>query len=166
MSNCPICNQPIIKIEKKTAPYLLIYEPTNDERKKSSSIGEWFSLPIAELGRTGMGAYEFCKTPVWLHPKGSKVTKLDKDLYKGCENHFLQQIMELGKNKLGIFIMGAEATKILTGEKVSEWSGLNIPSPYFDAPVIICSEKPAKTIGELRLAITRFVKQIETLTQN
>lgn len=162
MNNCPSCGKPLITVERQGAPYVILDDyPTVNKMGHviKPGTGDMWSVVMQEFAKAGANTYAFCKSTVWLHPKGPKKTKLEKEVYAKCENHFMQELMALMENKRGLFLLGAGATKLVTGLKVSEWSGLNVQPLYFNAPVVICSEKPGQTIGELRLAVTRFVKQ-------
>lgn len=157
---CPICgNKQCVPPSGSTrSPILIVAEfPGEDEIKKGRPmIGRMGTILKAELGRLGVDINRMRLCNLWQHEPNN-----NEDCYK----HGMEVVIQEAKGKKAILLLGSDAVKAFTGEKVSDVCGLNIHSDYLSAPVIVACVNPAQvfhaSIGEMRLALKKFSKHIE-----
>ena len=117
-----------------------------------------------ELSKLGVDLLQFRVTNLYIH-EPIKATKKEPDKGKNCFQAGLDACLEEAKGKKAILLVGSESVEFFTGYKVSDVNGLQVESPMLSAPIIYASVNPAivfhKSLGELRFAVTNFVKHIQ-----
>jgi len=159
---CPICNsvECVPPSGNKESKILLIGDfPEKDEVQKGKLlVGRTGDILRSELGRLGVDVRRLRACNVWQHHPNNN---------EDCYNLGLQIAIKEAKNKQVILLLGAGAVKIFTGENVRDVCGLNLKSTYLSAPIIISCVSPGiafhSSIGELRLALTKFAKATEEI---
>ena len=120
-----------------------------------------------EFGYRGLSLRSFSLASFYQH----KVPKKgNKEVLAECERLALEHFIEIAKDKKIIFLMGAEAIRIVTGYGASSVYGLVCKSEYLpNVPVIIPAPNSDKLmsqpIGELRNSIRVLSEQIEIYRQ-
>jgi len=82
----------------------------------------------------------------------------------------MKVVIEEAKGKQAILLLGDDVIKIFIDDRsIMKISGLRVKSSYFSAPIIIACPNPAlvfhrgRGVGEVRLALSKFVKAIKEL---
>jgi len=160
---CPVC-----KTENTVPPYgnkqskiLLIGEfPGEDEVKKGIPfVGATGQLLRQELAYIGIDLQSLRRGNLWFHAPNKN---------NDCLKHGVEVIIKEAIGKKLILLIGSDAVKFFTGEKISEVNGLVVPSDYFSGVVMACIQpasifQPKGTIGELRFALNNFNNKIEEM---
>jgi uracil-DNA glycosylase family 4 len=122
-------------------------------------VGETGEVLENELRRVGLSLEDFRLTNLWLHDEAPEE----------LEWHKTQLVRELAGRKL-VLAMGAKVVMALTGQKVSDVTGLEVRSPFLPKGTrLLASVNPAivfkegSVVGELRLAIERFAEAVGKL---
>ena len=163
--SCPVCNNEnyVPPAGNPSSSVLLVGSHPGDEeiRKGVPMVGAMGGVLKTELRKLGMDLNMFRLANLWFHPE----PKRDHPLYNDCLNHCVETLVKEAKNKKAILLMGAETVKFFCDKKVSAVCGLQVTSPYLSAPVIYACVNPAdvwhSSIGEMRTAITKFVRRLE-----
>jgi uracil-DNA glycosylase family 4 len=159
---CPICNnaQCVPPHGNENSPILVVAEfPGIEEIKKGRPmIGRMGNVLRLELGKLGVDLHRMRIMNLWQHkPNGNEE----------CYNLGFKTVIKEAKGKKAILLLGNETVKAFCDEKVSDVCGLNVESFYLSAPIIVACVNPAiafhSPIGELRLALSKFVYQIEEI---
>lgn len=168
--NCPICNQPTITPLGKGEILILGFQPEDED----ISAGQPFvsrnsggEVLRKELAANKIDWKRLKLDCLWGHPpaKSPSRKKVDQqatnDLNEKCYNHFFGYLM--GDVYKAVLLVGAEATKQLTGCSVSDWAGIQMKSDYLDG-LVMCCPKPSQVysvpLGEVRLSIRKFCNEI------
>lgn len=157
---CPICNDEhcVPPSGPQKSPILVIGEFPGEEEKKNGKplVGATGDVLRKELGKLGVDLYRMRLCNLWQHAPNDN---------EECYQHGMKTVIAEAKGKQAILLLGSDAVKCFTGEKVSEVCGLNLKSNYLSAPIIIACVNPAQafhsSLGEMRLALKKFSKQIE-----
>jgi hypothetical protein len=109
-----------------------------------------------ELARVGLDLMQFRVTNLWLHEPNKN---------EECFNAGRDAALDEAKGKQAILMVGSETVEFFTGYKVSDVTGLQVESGMLSAPLIFAMVNPAlalhRSVGEVRLAITKFAKLLE-----
>ncbi len=101
-----------------------------------------------------MGEFRVCH--LWLH----EPTESEE-----CYNAGYQRALEEAKGKKAILLVGSDTVSTFTRYKVSDVNGLQVDSSILSAPIIYAMVNPAMSLarssGEVRLAIQKFIKRLE-----
>ena len=154
---CPICNSKkcVPAAGSKNSPILVIGEmPGKDELIKGRPmVGRMGEVLKMELGKLGMDLNRLRLCNLWHHKPNNN---------EDCYRHGFEQVIKEAKGRKAILLLGSESVKAFCNESVSKVCGLQVKSPYLSAPIIYACVNPAQvfhgTIGELRLAIKKFVE--------
>lgn len=121
--------------------------------------GGIFRTEIKKFGYDPAG-FRLCN--LWLHTPNPK-----EKTYKECLQHGMDQAIKEAKGKKAILLLGSDCVKAFCNESVMDVNGLQVKSPYLSAPIIVASVNPAyvfrQGIGELRLALRRFINLVDKL---
>lgn len=161
--SCPICNSDDYAppAGNPSSPVLLIGAFPGDEeiRKGVPMVGAMGGVLKTELHHLGMDLNMFRLANLWFHPKPKG------EEAKDCLNYFIEQLVKEAKDKKAVLLMGAEPVKTFCNKKVSSVCGLQVTSPYLSVPIIYAMVNPAdcfhSSIGEMRLALTKFIHRLE-----
>jgi len=159
---CPLCQAGLVHPRGPAdSPILVVGDQPGWKEKMRGLplVGETGEVLAAELTRVGLALDDFRLTNLWLHDVAPDE----------LEWHKTQLIRELSGRKL-ILVMGAQVVMALTGQKVSEVTGLEVRSPFVPKGAkLLASVNPAivfkegSVVGELRLAVERFAEQVGKL---
>lgn len=109
-----------------------------------------------ELSLLGVDLLQLRVCNLWLHPMNK-----DDNCLKAGEDVCLDE----AKGKDAILLVGSESVSHFTGYNVMDVNGLQVESPMLSAPIIYASVNPAlafhRGLGEVRFALTRFIKRLE-----
>lgn len=163
MSNpfvCPVCGDTkcVPPFGNETSPILVVAEfPGIEEIKKGRPmIGKMGDVLREEFGRLGVDLRRMRLMNLWQH----KPNKNEE-----CYQLGFQTVIKEAQGKQAILLLGSETVMAFCDEKVSNVCGLNVESFYLSAPIIVACVNPAiayhSTIGEMRLALKKFAKQID-----
>lgn len=174
--SCPICNRDDYAppAGNPSSPVLLIGSQPGDEeiRKGVPMVGAMGGVLKTELHHLGMDLNMFRLANLWFHPE-PKINKTNnreawahlETQKKNCLNYFIEQLVKEAKDKKAVLLMGAEPVKTFCNKKVSSVCGLQVTSPYLSVPIIYAMVNPADvfhgSIGEMRLALTKFIHRLE-----
>lgn len=159
--DCPVCGTAIIDpIGNPDSPILLIGEfPGDEEIKKGIPfVGPTGNVLKTELHYLGIDISQLRVTNLWLHkPNGNEE----------CYKHGLEQAIKEAKGKKLVLLIGSDVVKEFADKKVYDVNGLQVKSKWISAPCF-CVLNPAIVfkrggVGEVRLAIQKFVKKIEEI---
>lgn len=164
--DCPICGRDdcVPASGLKSSPILLVAEfPGKDEVKYGKPLcGASGGVLKAELSYLGIDIKQLRICNLWLHEPSK-----DKALDEKCLAYSASKVIEEAKGKKIILLIGSDAVKYFTGYSVSKVAGLKLTSSYFSIPIIMAMPNPAEvfhgSIGEVRLSLQKFVKEIEDL---
>ena len=80
----------------------------------------------------------------------------------------MKVVISEAKGRQAILLLGDDVTKTFVDDRaIMKIAGLRVKSSYFSAPIIIACPNPAlvfhkdRGIGEVRLALSKFVKAIK-----
>jgi len=109
-----------------------------------------------ELNKLGASLSDFRVCTLWLHePTNSE----------NCWQVGYEHALDEAKGKKAILLVGATTVETFTDYKVSDVSGLQVDSSILSAPIIYASVNPSialhRSVGEIRLSLTKFVKRLE-----
>ena len=157
---CPICgNQKGVPPSgNRNSPILVVGEfPGREEIYKGRPmIGRMGEVLKMELGKLGVDLNRMRLCNLWQHEPNNNAD---------CYEHGMKVVIHEAKGKQAILLLGSDAVKCFTGEKVSDVCGLEVKSVYLSAPIIMACINPAQVfhsgVGEVRLALKKFVKRIE-----
>jgi uracil-DNA glycosylase family 4 len=160
--DCPIChNEDCVPASgPRNSPILIVGEfPGQEEIKHGKPlVGRTGTVLRNELAYLGldMNAMRLCN--LWLHePNGNEE----------CLQYGASQVIKEATGRKAIFLLGSDVVKYFCGLDVSKVTGLKVTSTYLSAPLIMASYNPAivfkGTVGEARLAIQKFAKEVENL---
>lgn len=158
--SCPICGYqkcvPPAGNAKSTILVVAEYPGREEEIKGKPMVGKMGDVLRQELGRLGVDLNRMRICNLWQHEPNN-----NEDCYK----RGFETVIQEARGKKAILLLGSDAVKAFTGEKVSDVCGLNVKSDYLSAPIIIACVNPAiayhSGIGELRLALKKFCLAIE-----
>lgn len=164
--SCPICHTQdyVPPGGNENSPVMIIgEEPGADEIQKGvPMVGAMGGVLRSELRLLGLDLNMFQLANLWFHPPHKK----DHPLYKDCLNHSVEIIIKEAQNKKAILLIGSETVGFFCNKKVSSVSGLQVESTYLSVPIIYACVQPAVVwhgggLGEVRSALTKFVKRLE-----
>ena len=152
---CPVCNNQkcVPPAGNKNSPILVVAEFPGKEEviKGKPMVGRMGDILRSELGILGVDLNRMRICNLWQHAPNNN---------EDCYNLGLQTVIQEAKGKKAVLLLGSDAVKALTNEKVSDVCGLQIHSDYLSAPIIMACVNPAiayhSSIGELRLALSKF----------
>lgn len=160
---CPICgNKKCVPAGgSKNSPILVVAEfPGREEEQKGRPmVGKMGDVLRGELGKLGADMNRMRLCNLWLHAPNNR---------EDCFKHGFEQVIMEARGRKAILLLGSETVKAFCDENVSDVCGLHVHSHYLSAPIIIACVNPAivfrgGTIGELRLALSKFVQKIQGL---
>lgn len=181
MAICPSCKKKVVSPIVKSKPYLVIKDYlTNTEleqdfpfvlegKNKYGKPEKTTSYYLQkELGMLGVNFQQLSFTALWSHqpPKAGR-TKEGKERFQACLDFSIGEIVKVANDrKLILLLMGAELSNLFIGHSINDVSGLVAKSDLLPGvPVIIPSPDSNNLmkmpIGELRLALSTFAKQIK-----
>ncbi len=184
MTLCPNCGKKGLDPIIRSKPYLIIKESVTENEYEQGILftlnktNKWghsentTSYYLAkELSMVGINMQSLSLTALWLHtPPKSKRSKDDKEHFQKCLDWSISEVLRAAEGKKIILVMGAEATRTLTGYGVSEVSGLICQSDLLPkVPVIVPCPNPDNImkmpLGEMRNALKVFKEQIQIYEQ-
>jgi uracil-DNA glycosylase family 4 len=162
---CPICHTdkvvPAVGNEKSAV--LIVAEfPAEEELEKGiPMVGPMGRVLRQELSILGLDMKQTRRTNLWLHPPNKN---------KDCLDYGTQEVIKEAKGKKAILLLGSDTAKVFVNKSVSDISGLVVESPYFSCPVVVCYNpaivfQKGKGVGEIRLALKRFVELVERIQE-
>jgi len=155
--NCLICSQKIVPAYGEGDMLLVGEYPGTDEMAQGRPfVGQAGRILEAELMRLGINMNRQCRlTNLWQHYK----TKSPE-----CFQHFVKDLTpEMAGRK--VLLMGSDLSAYFLGEKISDWSGLEVKSSLFprSTQFVMMSQNPASClhspVGEFRLALEKYVRR-------
>lgn len=162
IDKCEFCNNTLVTpLGKKTSDIILIgHEPSWQEVRNFTPFSDdGGNLLRQELAKLGEDMYQIRRTYLWLHEADSKKPK--------CKDKFAEMVITEARGRKAVLLLGSEVTEFFTGYGVMEVSGLQVKSQYLSNPLIVACPSPRAalrgTIGELRLALTRFIRAYRDL---
>jgi uracil-DNA glycosylase family 4 len=160
VSNCPICGVGLIEpAGRETSDILLVGEyPGREDYVRGVPFGgDIGKLLSYELMRAGLDINQCRLTYLWQHP-------MNKD--ESCLNFMIRSLtLEMAGRK--VLMMGSEMSMLFLNEKVTDLAGLVVTSALFpkSTKFVMFSQGAGyalhSTIGEVRLAISKFCKKIK-----
>lgn len=158
---CPHCSQAIIDpMGNIDSPILLIGEFPGDEEisKGIPFVGPTGNVLRTELRYLGIDISQLRVTNLWLH----KPNKNEE-----CYKHGLEQAIKEAKGRKLVMLIGSDVVSEFADKKVYDVNGLIVKSKWISAPCF-CMLNPAIVfkrggVGEIRLAIQKFVKKVEEI---
>jgi len=165
---CPICGSTDVVPPSgdKDSPYLIIAAfPGKDEVKEHAPmVGKTGGVLGAELRKLGRDKSEFRITNLWHHPPSEN--KKDEN-YDKCYNYGATLAIKEAVGRKAILLVGAETCKYFTGLSVESYCGLKVSSQYLSCENIYAIIQPTNVfkggVGEFRLALSKFVRQLERI---
>jgi len=173
---CPVCNNDdyVPPSGNPSSPVLLIGAFPGEEeiRKGVPMVGATGGVLKAELHKLGLDLNMFRLANLWFHPEPKVNAGKDREAQKfieaqkqKCLSFFAEQLIKEAKGKKAILLMGAKTVDYFCNKKVSAVCGLQVTSPYLSVPIIYACVNPAdvfhSSIGEMRLALTKFAKRLD-----
>jgi uracil-DNA glycosylase family 4 len=151
---------------------LLGSQPGRDEISQGQPyVGAAGEILRQELAYHGLDIYACRLGNLWLHepakpPNRKKETlKLVAKQNEACLAYSVKKILKKAKKCKAILLIGAPSVKYFTGYNVSEVNGLKVKSDMLSAPLIMACVQSASVfhggVGEFRLAIRKFVQELE-----
>lgn len=159
---CSACNTDKICLPSgpEKSPILIIGEmPGYEEiRYGKPFCGATGSILMKELSYLGVDVKQCRLTNLWLHePNGNA----------GCLVIGGQAAIKEAKGRKAILLVGSDVVKYFTQHNVMDVCGLRVKSNFISCDLIMACVNPADvfhgSIGELRLALTKFSIAIEGL---
>lgn len=164
-ANCPSCGTWIVRASgSQQAKVLIVGEfPSKIDIERGISFATHPRFTTAgqvfrkELNRVGLSISQFRICNLWQHEPNKK---------EECYQIGHDAVLDEAKGKSAILLVGSEVVEAFTKYKVSDVSGLQVDSPILSAPIIYACVNPAITfhggVGEIRFAIRKFVKRLES----
>jgi len=157
---CPSCAEEVIKPYGYSRAKILIVgdAPGEDEWKTGRPFsGKTGMVFRKEFVQVGLDLNRCRLANLWLH---------DPNKNENCFDAGLKVVLEEAKGKEAILLVGANCVEYFTGHKVSDVSGLQVDVDMFSAPIVFAMVMPTivfhGTVGEVRLAIGKFVARLES----
>jgi uracil-DNA glycosylase family 4 len=159
MRHCPSClEQALPASGSSNSPILIIGEkPEPIDMEKGRPFSNQSGRVLrTEFSRLGVDLIQFQSTNIWMHEPNKN---------ENCFKAGLDQVLEYAKGKQAILLLGSECANTFIGLPVSDISGLEVESPMLSAPLVMAMFSPSivfqpnKGVGEVRLAITKFVNK-------
>ena len=159
---CPVCNNTkcVPPSGNTRSPILVVAEfPGKEEVNKGKPmVGRMGDVLRYEFGLLGVDLNRMRICNLWQHiPNGNE----------DCLKLGFETVIREAQGKQAILLLGSESVKAFCNENVSKVCGLEVKSAYFSAPIVMACVNPAvafhSSIGELRLALSKFSKKIEGL---
>jgi len=165
---CPICGSTDVvpPSGNEDSPYLIIAAfPGKDEVKEHAPmVGKTGGVLGAELRKLGRDKSEFRITNLFLHPPSTD--KKDPN-YEKCFNYGAEQAIKEAVGRKAILLVGAETVKYFCNCSVESYCGLKVTSQYLSCENIYAIIQPTNVfkggVGEFRLALSKFVRQLERI---
>lgn len=165
---CSVCDTPLIKQSGPVFSEILIVGnyPTpkdierlqpKDKKNLEPFVGWGGKFFRQELAKAGLDYYQCRAITLWKH----KQNKED-----GCEMFMITNVIQEAKDKKLILLCGAEVVSTFLDYKVSDTSGLWMDCKYFSGkvmPMFNPSQMLHGGVGEIRLAIKKFVMEVDKL---
>lgn len=164
--SCPICSTPLI-LPKGHSDLLIIGSapddvdiqngsPFSSSRSSMRKVISAGYILRKELERVGLSINDFRVTHLWLHEPNKS---------EDCFKIGYDTVLDEAKGKKAILLVGAEATEIFTGYKVSEVSGLQVDSSLLSCPNIMAMVSPAlamsRVVGEVRNGVLKWKNMLD-----
>jgi len=163
-NNCSICGAMLVEpAGRESSDVLLVGEYPGEAEMQMGIpfVGDTGKLLEYELMRAGLDINTCRMTNLWQHYKS-------KD--EGCLNYMVRSLtLEMAGRK--VLFMGSDLLLLFLNDKVSDWAGLEIKSPLFPKSTqwVMCAPNPGyalhATIGEVRLSLQKFVKNVRRLNE-
>jgi len=187
---CPVCgtDKVVIAHGPTKSPVLIVSDEPGEEELKQGipMVGNMGNVLRSELAYLKFDFKSARRTNLWRHPpnntalyKPGKLPGLNdeatfdgnavssKQLTKQCLQNGMEEVIKEAKGRKAILLLGNEVVDLFLNKSVMKIAGLNVKCDYFSAPVIVCCPNPAMAfhaghgIGEIRLALTKFVRLYE-----
>jgi uracil-DNA glycosylase family 4 len=159
--DCPVCGREdcVPANGVSSSPILIVAEMPGSEEIKYGEplIGATGRVLRTELAYLGIDMKSLRLCNLWLH----EPNKNEK-----CLEYGASKVIEEAKGRKAILLVGSDVVEYFCNIKVTKVSGLEVTSPYLSAPLIMACPNPALVfkgsgIGEMRLALQKFVKKAE-----
>lgn len=161
-SHCPACGESACP-PFGNSDFLIIGEQPNDlDMQRGQPFSSSTNFVTAgrvlrkEMERVGLSLQDFRGAYLWLHEPNKS---------ENCWQAGYDNILDEAKGKKAILLLGADVVETFTSYKVSDVSGLRVESSLLSAPLIVASVSPslslARTIGEVRFAVSQWKKYLE-----
>jgi uracil-DNA glycosylase family 4 len=161
---CPVCSSDKLVIAHgptKSSVLIIASEPGEEELKQGlPMVGNMGNVLRTELAYLKFDFKSARRTNLWRHTPNKN---------KECLQNGMEEVIKEAKGRKGILLLGNEVADLFVGKSVMKVAGLNVKSDYFSAPVIVCCPNPAMAfhsghgIGEIRLALTKFIRLLESV---
>ena len=160
---CPVCGseQCVPPVGNTNSSILIVAEfPGTEELKKGIlMVGRMAFVLRQELGHLGLDLKSTRRCNLWQHPPNKN---------QKCLEAGMKVVISEAKGKQAILLLGSDVVDVFVKDhSVMKISGLRVKSSYFSAPIIMVCPNPAlvfrkgRGIGEVRLALSKFVKAIK-----
>lgn len=160
MPNCPVCaEKAIMPTGNKSSSVLLVGDAPSE---KDIQYGKPFSGPAGKIFRKewmrvieqDLLMFRLCN--LWIHAE-------NKD--ENCFNVGKDIVLDESEDRAVIVLLGSETVSYFTGYKVSDVSGLVVPSEYFQDKIVFCMVSPGilfqKGVGEVRFALHNLKQELD-----
>lgn len=161
---CPVCDtdKVVVAHGPTKSPVLIVAEmPGEDELKQGlPMVGNMGNVLRSELAYLKFDFKSARRTNLWRHLPNKN---------KECLQNGMEEVIKEAKGRKAILLLGNEVVDLFLNKSVMKIAGLNVKCDYFSAPVIVCCPNPAMAfhaghgIGEIRLALTKFVRLLESV---
>jgi uracil-DNA glycosylase len=168
MNICPVCDAHLIDQSGSPDSEILIVGnyPTpkeierlqpKDRKDLEPFIGWGGKYFRQELAKAGLDYYQCRAITLWRHKQNKN---------EECLNFMIEQVIKEAKDKKLILLCGSEVVSTFLDYKVSDTCGLWVDCKYFSGKVMP-TYNPNKMLhgglGEMRLAIKKFILEVEKL---
>ena len=160
---CPVCKSEecVPPVGSSKSKIIIVAEfPGVEELKKGiPMVGNMGFVLRQELGHLGLDLKSTRRCNLWQHPPNKN---------QKCLEAGMKVVISEAKGREAILLLGDDVTKTFVDDRsIMKIAGLRVKSSYFSAPIIIACPNPAlvfhkgRGIGEVRLALSKFVKAIK-----
>jgi len=156
---CYVCESKVFPASGYSKSNILIIGDAPSDKEIENGrlfMGAAGNVLRQELALLKADAYRMSFTNLWYHAP-NKIEYCFKASVNAC--------LEEAKGKKAILLLGSDTCEYFTGYKVSDVSGLQVESNMLSAPIIYAMLQPSivfssKGVGEIRFALSNFVKHI------
>ena len=162
--SCPICGTDkfVPAFGPKKSKVLIVGEYVGDQEIKQGlpMVGNMGNVLRTELAYLKFDFKSARRTNLWRHTPNKN---------KECLQNGMEEVIKEAKGRKAILLLGNEVVDLFLNKSVMKIAGLNVKCDYFSAPVVVCCPNPAMAfhaghgIGEIRLALTKFVRLLESV---
>ena len=167
---CSVCGQRLVQdVGKPDAPILLVSEfPGVEEIKQGVAFcGKAGKVLVSETTVAHIPLHKCLITNLWLHYPPDLVTS-KAGMRRLCYAPMLAELVRKMVGRRAILLMGSELSREFLGSSIMQYAGLKVTSTFLPKDILVmCAPNPASvfkgTIGELRLSLAKFGKELERM---